>query len=250
MQAIVSDIHSNLEAISAVMEDLKKRGVSDVICLGDLIGYGPNPRECLDIGRGFRLCLLGNHEEAVLFEAQAQGFNPRATTAVKWTAKQFDMLGEDRENNANRWDFMGSMPRFYSGNGILLVHGSPSDPTREYIYTTDVRNPNKMERIFSQIEQLCFVGHTHVPGVWTEDMTFRSPEELDWTYRITPNKAIINVGSVGQPRDGDTRACYALFDGSMVQFVKIRYDVEKTVKKIYAVTELDRSLGDRLREGR
>ena len=250
MQAIISDVHSNLEAFQAVLDDIKRRGLTDIICLGDLVGYGSDPCTCIDMAAEFRLCLLGNHEEAVLFEAQAQGFNPRATSAVKWTAKQFDMLGDDREANARRWDFMGAMPRMYSGNGTLLVHGSPSDPTREYIYTTDVRNPNKMERIFAQVEHLCFVGHTHVPGIWTEDMTYRSPEELDYVYRITSNKTIINVGSVGQPRDNDPRACYILFDGTMVRFVKVKYDVETTVRKIYATKELDRSLGDRLREGR
>ena len=250
MQAIISDVHSNLEAFQAALDDIKRRGVSDIICLGDLVGYGPDPCPCIDMAAEFRLCLLGNHEEAVLFEAQTQGFNPRATGAVKWTAKQFDMLGDDREANARRWDFMGAMPRTYSGNGTLLVHGSPSDPTREYIYTTDVRNPNKMERIFSQIEHLCFVGHTHVPGIWTEDMTYRSPEELDYVYRITSNKTVINVGSVGQPRDNDPRACYILFDGTVVRFIKVKYDVETTVRKIYAIKELDRSLGDRLREGR
>jgi len=250
MQAIVSDVHSNLEAFQAVLNDIKQRGVTDIICLGDLIGYGPDPRTCLDMAGSFNLCLLGNHEEAVLFEAQAQGFNPRATVAVKWTAKQFNMLGDDRQANAKRWDFMGNMPRYYSGNGILLVHGSPSDPTREYVYTTDVRNPNKMERIFGQIEHLCFVGHTHVPGVWTDDMTFRSPDDLDYVYRISPRKTIINVGSVGQPRDNDPRACYALFDGAAVRFIKVAYDFETTIRKIYAIQDLDRSLGDRLREGR
>ena len=250
MQAIISDVHSNIEAFDIVLQDIKERGITDIICLGDLIGYGPNPKESLDRARDFQLCLLGNHEEAVLFEAQAQGFNPRASEAVKWTAKQLDILGDDRDNNARRWDFMGGMPRVYAGNGILLVHGSPSDPTREYVYTTDVRNPNKMERIFEQIEHLCFVGHTHMPGVWCDDMTFRAPEELDFVYRITPRKTIVNVGSIGQPRDNDNRACYALFDGSKVQFVKLRYDFEKTISRILATQELDESLGDRLRDGR
>ena len=250
MQAILSDVHSNLEAFTVVLEDIKKRGITDIICLGDLVGYGPNPKECLDLARDFRLCLLGNHEEAVLFEAQTQGFNPRASNAVRWTARQFDMLGEDREANARRWDFMGAMPRVYSGNGIMLVHGSPSDPTREYIYTTDVRNPNKMERIFAQIEHLCFVGHTHIPGVWTEDMTYRSPEDLDYHFRIGKRKTVINIGSVGQPCDNDPRACYGLFDGSSVEFVKLPYDYETTIRKIRETGELDPSLGDRLREGR
>jgi len=250
MQAIISDVHSNLEAFAVVLEDIQQRGLTEIICLGDLIGYGPDPKACLDLAATFRLCLLGNHEEAVLFEAQTQGFNPRASEAIKWTARQFDILGEDREANARRWDFMGGMPRIYSGNGIMLVHGSPSDPTREYVYTTDVRNPNKMERIFAQIEHLCFLGHTHMPGVWTDDMTFRAPEELDYIYRITPRKTIINVGSIGQPRDNDNRACYVLFDGSTVQFVKLRYDFEKTIRKMHEIPELDQSLGDRLRDGR
>jgi len=250
MQAIISDVHSNLEAFTTVLEDIRQRGITEMICLGDLVGYGPNPKECLDLAAEFRLCLLGNHEEAVLFEAQTQGFNPRASEAVKWTARQFDMLGEDRADNARRWDFMGSMPRIYSSNGIMLVHGSPSDPTREYVYTTDVRNPNKMERVFAQIEHLCFVGHTHIPGIWTEDMTYRAPAEMDNTYRITSGKTIINVGSVGQPRDNDNRACYVLFDGSTVQFIKLKYDFETTIGKIHATPELARSLGDRLRDGR
>jgi len=250
MQAIISDIHSNLEALKTVLADIERRGIKDIICLGDIIGYGPDPKECMDIARAFSLCLLGNHEEAVLFEVHAQGFNPRATSAVKWTNAQFDMLGADREANAARWDFMGAMPRNYIANGVTLVHGSPSDNTREYIYTTDVRNPSKMERIFAQFEHLCFVGHTHTPGVWTEDLTYRSPEELDYVYHITSKKTILNVGSVGQPRDNDPRACYALFDGSTVRWVKLTYDFETTIRKIYAIPELDNSLGDRLREGR
>ena len=250
MQAIVSDIHSNLEAFTAVLADIHQRGVEDIICLGDIVGYGPNPKDCIDMAGEFRLCLLGNHEEAVLFEVHAQGFNPRASGAVKWTNRQFDMLGEDREANARRWDFMGAMPRIYTANGIMLVHGSPNDNTREYIYTTDVRNPNKMARIFERVDHLCFVGHTHTPGIWTEDLTYRSPEELDYEYAITQSKAIVNVGSVGQPRDNDPRACYALFDGSTVRWVRIAYDFEATIRKIYAIDELDNTLGDRLREGR
>ena len=250
MQAIVSDIHSNIEAFRVVLDDIKRRGIADIICLGDVIGYGPDPKECLDLAKDFNLCLLGNHEEAVLFEAQTQGFNPRASTAVRWTAKQFDMLSDDRDANAKRWDFMGGMPRVYARDGVMLVHGSPSDPTREYIYTTDIRNPNKMERIFSLVDHLCFVGHTHMPGVWGQDMTYRSPEEMDYVFRITASKTVINVGSVGQPRDNDNRACYALFDGSMVQFVKLPYDFETTINKIHAIKELDPSLGHRLREGR
>ena len=160
------------------------------------------------------------------------------------------MLSEDREANARRWDFIGSMLRVYSQDSILCVHGSPVDPTREYIYTTDVRNPNKMERIFEKIEHICFVGHTHVPGIWAEDMTYRSPEDLDYVCEMDSRKTIVNVGSVGQPRDFDNRACYVIFDGSVVRFVKLEYDFQKTAEKIYAIDGLDDFLGVRLKEGR
>jgi len=250
MQAIISDIHSNIEALSAVLRDIKNRGIRDVICLGDVIGYGPNPKECVDIVSKLRLCLLGNHEEAVLHVVQATGFNRKASSAVRWTAEQFDMLGQDKAANSERWNFLGNLPRDYRSNGVYLVHGSPCDPTREYIHVSDVRNPNKMERIFSRVEHVCFVGHTHVPGAWTQDLNYHPPEELKSVYHIDERKVIVNVGSVGQPRDFDNRACYVLFDGESVQWVRVSYDFEKTVRKVHAISMLDNSLGDRLREGR
>jgi diadenosine tetraphosphatase ApaH/serine/threonine PP2A family protein phosphatase len=249
MLAIVSDIHANFEALSVVLDDIKKHKVDDVICLGDVIGYGPNPGECVDCAINFRLCILGNHEEAVLDVMRAHGFNPRASSAVKWTAKQFDML-TDREKNSPRWDFLGELKDLYKDDGVLCVHGSPLDHTRGYIYSTDTRNPNKMMQVFESIQHICFVGHTHVPGVWTEDMTFQSPAELGYTYKLDGRRTIINVGSVGQPRDMDNRACYVLFDGTQVTFRKLRYPFEKTAQKIFAVPELDAFLGHRLREGR
>ena len=250
MIAVISDIHSNLEAFEVVLADIRGRGVSDIICLGDVLGYGPNPKECLDLARDLRLCLMGNHEEAVLREAQAHGFNPKASRAIRWTANQFDMLSGDRAANAERWDFMGTMELTYVENTVLCVHGSPTEPTREYIRTTDIRNPNKMERIFGLIEHICFVGHTHVPGVWTEDLSYKAPEDLDYTYQIDERKTIVNVGSVGQPRDGDPRAAYALWDGTTVTFVRSPYNFERTAQKIYMIDDLDDFLGDRLKQGR
>ena len=233
-----------------VLADLREREISDIICLGDVVGYGPNPKECVDLAEQCRLCLMGNHEEAVLHEAQARGFNPKASRAVGWTASQFDMLSGDRKANAARWDFMGSIVKTYTENSVMCVHGSPCDPTREYVYTTDIRNPNKMERIFELIEHICFVGHTHVPGVITGDLSFRAPADVDNTYQIDERKTIINVGSVGQPRDFDPRACYVLWDGTTVEFVRVPYDFERTAQKIYMVDELDDFLGNRLKQGR
>ena len=249
MQAIISDIHSNIEALGAVLRDIRARNVRDVICLGDVIGYGPNPKECVDAARNFPLVLLGNHEEAVMYAVQAQGFNAKAGTAVKWTAAQFSMLSTDKEANAKRWDFLGGLERSFSSNGVYLVHGSPSNPTREYIYPSDIRNPIKLNSAFEKIEHICFVGHTHVPGVWASDMTFRAPHDLNYLFRIDSRKAVINVGSVGQPRDLDNRACYVLFDGETVRWVRVPYDFEKTIHKIHANKYLDDWLGDRLRTG-
>ena len=132
----------------------------------------------------------------------------------------------------------------------MLVHASPRDPTTEYILPSDVRNPNKLERIFASVEHVCFVGHTHVPGLFTDDMTYSSPEDLGYRHTLdAARKTIVNVGSVGQPRDLDARACYVLFDGESVQWIRVEYDAMATARKIYAVKELNNRLGDRLLEG-
>jgi len=249
--AIISDIHGNLEALRAVLADIQNRDITEIVCLGDVIGYGPNPKECLDLARErVRVCLLGNHEEATLNQTRSHDFNPRATKAVNWTIEQFDLLGPDKEKNAARWDYMGDMPETHDLNGCVCVHASPRHPTREYIYTRDIHKPRKLQRIFARFEHVCFVGHTHVPGVWTEDLRFASPPDLDYVYRLDERKTIINVGSVGQPRDLDPRACYVTFDGDTVAFCRVKYEYAQTIQKIYMIPELDDFLGDRLRRGR
>jgi diadenosine tetraphosphatase ApaH/serine/threonine PP2A family protein phosphatase len=107
-----------------------------------------------------------------------------------------------------------------------------------------------MERIFARIEHVCFVGHTHVPGAWTQDLNYSSLQDLKYVYHIDERKVVINVGSVGQPRDYDPRACYVVFDGETVRWIRVPYDHEKTIQKIHSISMLDDSLGERLREGR
>jgi diadenosine tetraphosphatase ApaH/serine/threonine PP2A family protein phosphatase len=112
-----------------------------------------------------------------------------------------------------------------------------------------------MKRIFSLVERYCFQGHTHVPGVFVEQTPdelyqFHSPEELDYTFHLDDHKSLVNVGSVGQPRDTDPRACYVLLDGNALFYRRVEYDIESTIRKIYAIPELENFLGDRLREGR
>ncbi len=250
MQAIVSDIHANIEAFSVVLEDIRNQQIDEIVCLGDIVGYGPNPKEAVDMASGFNAILRGNHEHALCEEFEAQNFNPKARSAVDWTRDQFSLFSEDREENARRWDLIGDLELTYEAGDVLYVHGSPRDPVSEYIYPRDIYRPQKLEAIFERIKWLCFVGHTHVPGVFTEDLEYKTPEELGYKYELTEKKTIINVGSVGQPRDGDPRACYLILDGTTVIWRRLHYPFMKTVEKIKRIPELDSFLGDRLVEGK
>jgi diadenosine tetraphosphatase ApaH/serine/threonine PP2A family protein phosphatase len=130
------------------------------------------------------------------------------------------------------------------------VHGSARSPTNEYVFPEDIYNARKIQKIFSLIEQYCFQGHTHVPGVFTEDCKFYSPDNLGFRFKLGTGKVMINVGSVGQPRDNDPRSSYVIVDDGVVHFRRVPYPLETTIEKIYAIPELDNFLGDRLREGR
>ncbi len=251
-RALISDIHSNLEALQAVLDDIQAQGISEVFCLGDIVGYGPNPRECIDLVMKCQVCLLGNHDQGALFDPE--GFNTGAERAIFWTREQLENCGGASSDGQRRWDFLGELPRTYQEGPLLFVHGSARNPLNEYIFPEDIYNRRKMEKIFALIERHSFQGHTHVPGVFTEDLRFLSPEEIDYQYRLTDRKTMINVGSVGQPRDGDPRACYAVLeenpDGLLLRFRRVDYPFEETIRKIYDVPELDNFLGDRLRDGR
>ena len=253
LQAVISDVHANLEAFEAVLADIREQGAEEIICLGDLIGYGPNPKECLDLALDLDVVIQGNHEQALLVHFEGSAFNPRARGAVNWTRMQLSMLGQDREANARRWNFLGRLEDAltHQADGVLYVHGTPRYPTSEYLYPRDIRRREKLEEIFGMFEWVCMVGHTHVPGIWTDEIAYHTPEELDHEYRLpADHRTIINVGSVGQPRDGDPRACYVLREGDLIRFRRLEYPVLKTAVKIDAVPELDRSLAERLLDGR
>ena len=253
MIAVLSDIHGNLEALRAVLADAERQGARAVYCLGDVVGYGPNPRECLDLAGGFRLTLLGNHDQGALFDPV--GFCGPAERAIFWTRGELESSPEPWQARERRWEFLAECPRRHRENGFLYVHGSARNPLNEYVFPEDIYNQRKMERIFALVERYCFQGHTHVPGVFIEQAPddlyqFNAPDEIDYCHRLDGRKTLVNVGSVGQPRDGDPRACYVLLDSDTLRFRRVEYDVEQTVRKIHAVPELDRVLGDRLREGR
>jgi predicted phosphodiesterase len=246
-RAIVSDIHGNLEALEAVLADIHDQGVDEIYCLGDVIGYGPNPRECIDIARTFTFCLLGNHDQGALFDPE--GFSSGAEKAIFWTRQQLECSGEDEQNLA-RWDFLCDLPRTKIESPFLFVHGSPRNPLNEYVFPEDIFNSRKIDKLFSLVERYCFQGHTHVPGVFTQDARFLAPPDLDHRFELSDEKVMINVGSVGQPRDNDPRSCYVLLRDRTVEFRRVEYPIERTIEKIYAIPELDRFLGDRLRQGR
>ena len=287
MFAIVSDIHANLEAFTAVLDEIQRRGIDHVICLGDVVGYGPNPMECLDlVAKHCRASLMGNHDFAAFYEPY--NFNSGAEAACYWTRTQFEN-DPDPERRAARWRYLGNLPvrrRETEPLAYVAVHASPRRPINEYIFPDDIyTNPTQFVSIFERFENLCFVGHTHVPGVFLEGPDFYSPDELDYRFELTDEKAIINVGSVGQPRDRDPRSSFVIVhppgNGSppaaadatggaggtpalgapgrgpgrapsagYVEFVRLPYDVETTVKKVEAIPELDNFLGTRLLDGR
>jgi len=247
-RALISDIHSNLESLEAVLADVQEQEINEVYCLGDVVGYGPNPRECIDRIMDCNLCLLGNHDQGALFDPE--GFNSGAERAIFWTRNQLENSQGDQAAAHRRWDFLGELPRNRQEDRHLFIHGSARNPLNEYVFPEDIYNKQKLEKIFKLIHQYAFQGHTHVPGVFTEDFNFFGPEELGYQYHLTGAKTMINVGSVGQPRDGDPRSCYVVLEDDMVYFRRVEYPVEKTVEKIYEIPELDNFLGDRLRDGR
>ena len=247
-RAFISDIHSNLESLEAVLADIQAQGITEVFCLGDIVGYGPNPRECIDRVMKCKVCLLGNHDQGALFDPE--GFNSGAERAIFWTRNQLEVAAGSPAERDLRWDFLGELPRNHQNGDLLLVHGSARNPLNEYVFPEDIYNKRKLEKIFALIQRHVFQGHTHVPGVFTEGCEFFSPEEIDHQYHLGEEKAMINVGSVGQPRDGDPRACYVVLEDDLVQFRRVEYPVEQVIEKIYAVPELDNFLGDRLRDGR
>ncbi len=249
MFAIISDVHANLEALQAVIEEIDRRGIQHILCLGDTVGYGPNPMECLDIvSSRCRASLMGNHDFAVLYEPY--NFNSGAEAASFWTRQQFEN-DPDPVRRAARWRHLGNLPVRIRTSEFVAVHASPRRPVNEYIFPDDIyTNPGKFVSIFERFDKLCFVGHTHVPGVFLEGPDFYSPDELDGKFEISDEKAIINVGSVGQPRDRDPRSSFVVVSETHVEFVRVPYDIHTTVKKVEAIEELDNFLGTRLLDGR
>lgn len=256
--AVISDIHANFAALRAVILDIEELGLDRIICLGDIVGYGPDPAECVSLIRQrCHLCLKGNHDVAATHEPL--GFNQAARQAALWTKRRLApgwFSGPTRRAN---WQWLLTLPDRHSEDRRLFVHGSPRDPIMEYVEAADLFENDlatgrpapstKIQHIFSYILDTCFVGHTHRPGVIDEAYAFHTPSSLDQVWRGA-GKALINVGSVGQPRDGDPRASYVVVDETEVRFRRVEYDIAETVEKIRRIGWLHEQLAERLTEGR
>jgi diadenosine tetraphosphatase ApaH/serine/threonine PP2A family protein phosphatase len=249
MKAVLSDIHGNLEALQAVLADIARHPVEAIYCLGDTVGHGgPNPRECLDLALAWPVVLLGNHDQAVRLDPVNYG--PVAYRAIRWAARQLEAPVPTPEAAQRRAEFLAARPRSHTEGDFLFVHGSARNPVHEYVYPEDIYYERKMAAIFAAVGRYCFQGHTHLPGLFTEDRWFWSPEEVGSVYRLGGRKTLVNVGSVGQPRDGDWRACYVLLEGDTIFFRRVEYDIDTTIRKIRDIDDLDDFLGDRLGDGR
>jgi predicted phosphodiesterase len=210
MWAILSDIHGHRRALEAVIADIGRFPVQRVICLGDIVGEGDHSGECIDLVRDFDVVLRGNwDQDAVRRQPDPSSFECEPDDENPWPA---------------RWRYLAGLPAQFIDGDFLFVHGSPRDPTNEYVFPEDVYNLRKMEKIFRLVPRHAFLGHTHVPGVFTHDHRFLSPADTSDVFRLGSSKTLVNVGSVGQPKDGDRRACYVLVDKDVVVFRRVEFE--------------------------
>jgi len=257
--AIVSDIHANLPAFLAVLEDIKSQGIDNahIICLGDVVGYGPQPAECVELAMKLRVTICGNHDWAVLHEPL--GFNRIARQAIFWTRSvlkpgPLSLLGKKRR----MWDFLRRLPRSFQDGDYLFVHGSPRSPIEEYVLRSDLDEilnemTQKLRENFEKTPWVSFCGHSHIPVILTSQPAYIDPRDFyDSELRLShDHKYIINIGSVGQPRDRDPRACYVILDTATpsIRYRRVEYNIAETQKLIRENPQLDNALADRLEIG-
>ena len=221
--AVLGDIHANLDALETVLADCREQGVTEYLCTGDIVGYNARPHECLEIVRGLGCpIVMGNHDHYVSSNQNLDDFNPHAAAVIQWTRGQLS----DEE-----MEFLRGLPFVATKMGVTLVHATMDSP-EAFGYVFD--HLQAEAHFIHQKTPLCFHGHTHCPMIYEK--------QIGAVYRIDAQdfslpigrKYFINVGSVGQPRDGDPRASYALYDpqARKVSFRRIEYDIEAAQAKI------------------
>jgi predicted phosphodiesterase len=237
--ALFGDIHANLEALEAVLKDASEQGVTEYVCMGDIVGYNADPSACLEIVRAMNCpTVKGNHDEDASGSHSLESMNPVAAAALEWTRQQ--LTDEQRQ-----WLARLRMVRQVSD--FTVVHSTLDQPAN-WNYVTN--RFDAMSNFSYQFTPICFHGHTHVPRIYMK--TDKVQEVFTDSVAIEDGaKYFINVGSVGQPRDGDWRACYAIYDleHQMVVFRRVDYDIAETQRKIMAAG-LPPMLAERIQEGR
>ncbi len=236
--AIISDIHSNLEALEVVFEEIDRLGLDKTICLGDIVGYGANPNECVEIIIERKVeTILGNHDIVACGKKEPYAFNSVARDSALWTRSVL---------TAGNKDFLYSLPDKKEIEDFLIVHGALSDPDLYILSAYDALS----EFSLMVKHNICFFGHTHM-RVW---YTFQSGDLRrfsDYEFKIEPkSKYLVNPGSIGQPRDRDPRSSFLIYDWEerIVKFIRLKYDIGLAQKKIIEAG-LDRRLAERLSLG-
>jgi diadenosine tetraphosphatase ApaH/serine/threonine PP2A family protein phosphatase len=239
--AILADIHANLAAFQAILRDIEANGgVDGLWCLGDIVGYGPDPTECIALLRKYSpLCVVGNHDLGAIGRLDLSHFNPTAAIACRWTAGR---LGPADVR------YLESLPLAAAKDEFYLVHGSPAEPVMEYVVSTGIA-----ARSFGFFTApYCLVGHTHVPLAFKQDGNVCSSVALSPGIGLVlgAHRMIINPGAVGQPRDGDPRASYAVYhtEGSVLRLRRVPYDIDATQDRMIKAG-LPMTLVSRLQEG-
>jgi predicted phosphodiesterase len=238
---IFSDIHSNLEALEAVAKAYKSEGIDTYLCLGDVVGYGANPAECIQITRRLtRITIAGNHDWATAGLFSLEYFNDWARKAVLWTQENID--------SANR-NFLAALRLVYKNEDLVMVHGSLNQP-EGFNYMTDFSEASKAFSLMNG--SVCFIGHTHAVGVFIQDRQQRIDYQGEVGFKLQEGcRYIVNVGSVGQPRDGNNKASFCIFDTKKQTVVvkRVNYDIKSAQEKIIAAG-LPSFLAARLSMGR
>jgi len=236
--AVFSDIHANLEALAAVVADARREGAGRFACLGDVVGYNADPVACIDLVRELPClpCIRGNHDEMAAGDRALLGINAQAFAAMTWTRRQLD---------PERRAWLGGLPLLHEEPDAAYVHASLDAPQDwHYVHDTQEAAAN----FAHQSRRVCFIGHSHQPGGWCDDGQGVSVGRGDSFAFAAGERWLVNVGSVGQPRDRDPRASYALYDvdGGDVRLRRVAYDVAAAQAKILAAglpEQLARRLG-------
>ncbi len=241
LNAIFSDMHSNLQTYEAFLDDCKKEKIDKYYCVGDIVGYGANPKECIKLTQELNCPVVcGNHDWAAAGKMSCDYFNQYAKEAVFWTQRNID------EANKN---YLSNLAFVYEEGDLTLVHGSLDSP-EEFNYILDPENATYNLRL--QKNRLCFIGHSHVPVVFFKAKDSYVNYATEPQIQIEPDIFyLINAGSVGQPRDGYWKACYCIYDDekNLLRFKRLEYDV-KTAGKAIIDAGLPSYLAHRLEKGK